>query len=96
MACVKMVYVRKGQHIGDKTFFPNLPQEHTPEAVLEAFIAQYYLERDIPREILLSHTPGNLNLLKRGLEARAHTPVVFSTRLRGERLKWLEMAFLTI
>ncbi|MCS5565688.1 MAG: excinuclease ABC subunit UvrC, partial [Methylococcales bacterium] len=23
MACVKMVYVRKGQHIGDKTFFPN-------------------------------------------------------------------------
>ncbi|MCK5919533.1 MAG: excinuclease ABC subunit UvrC, partial [Methylococcales bacterium] len=92
MACVKMVYVRKGQHIGDKTFFPNLPQEHTPEAVLEAFIAQYYLERDIPREILLSHTPGNLNLLQRGLEARAHTPVVFSTRLRGERLKWLEMA----
>ncbi len=92
MACVKMVYVRKGQHIGDKTFFPNLPQEKTPEAVLEAFIAQYYLERDIPREILLSHTPENQDLLQRGLEARTRTRVILSTRLRGERLKWLEMA----
>lgn len=92
LACVQIVYVRKGQHIGDKTFFPNLPEDREPAAVLEAFIPQYYLDRELPREILLSHSPKNQNLLESVLAARAGNRVSLSTRLRGERLKWLQMA----
>ena len=92
MACVQIVYVRKGQHIGDKTFFPNLPDENEPAAVLEAFIPQYYLEKEIPREILVSHLPENRVLLESMLELRAAGRISISTPLRGSRLKWMELA----
>jgi excinuclease ABC subunit C len=92
LACVQIVYVRKGQHIGDKTFFPNLPGESEPAAVLEAFIPQYYLEREVPREILVSHDPENRLLLETVLEMRGAGRVSISAPLRGSRLRWMELA----
>ncbi|MGR9105583.1 MAG: excinuclease ABC subunit UvrC [Gammaproteobacteria bacterium] len=92
IACVRIVYVRKGQHIGDKSFFPKLPEDSAPAAVLEAFIPQYYLEREIPREILVSHETENHLLLEHVLSTRAGTRVAISTPLRGSRLKWMELA----
>lgn len=92
LACVRIVYVRKGQHIGDKTFFPNLPEHSEPATVLEAFIPQYYLEREIPREILVSHEPPNRQLLENVLEMRSGARISISTPIRGSRLKWLELA----
>ncbi|MGH8555880.1 MAG: excinuclease ABC subunit UvrC [Methylococcales bacterium] len=92
LACVQIVYIRKGQQFGDKTFFPKLPEDSEAASVLEAFIAQYYLEREIPREILVSHDPQNRALLENMLEMRATYRVSISTPLRGSRLKWLELA----
>lgn len=92
LACVQVVYVRKGQHIGDKTFFPKLPGDSEPDSVLEAFLPQYYLDREMPREILLSHHLGNSVLLESFLEMRSGNRVSLSTKVRGERLKWLKMA----
>ncbi len=92
LACVQIVYVRNGQHIGDKTFFPNLPGDSEPAVVLEAFIPQYYLERDIPREILVSHDPENRLLLENVLETRGACQVAISTPLRGSRRRWMELA----
>ncbi|MGH8549146.1 MAG: excinuclease ABC subunit UvrC [Methylococcales bacterium] len=92
LACVQIVYVRKGQHIGDKTLFPNLPGDSEAATVLEAFIPQYYLEREIPREILVSHDPDNRDLLESVLGMRGGTRISISTPLRGSRLKWLELA----
>jgi excinuclease ABC subunit C len=92
LACVQIVYVRKGQHIGDKTFFPNLPEDSEPVSVLEAFIPQYYLEREIPREILVSHAPSNRDLLESVLEMRAGAKISIAMPLRGSRLKWMDLA----
>ncbi len=92
LACVQIVYIRKGQQFGDKTFFPKLPEDSEAASVLEAFIAQYYLDREIPREILVSHEPENRALLENMLEIRGACRVSISTPLRGSRLKWLELA----
>ena len=92
LACVQIVYVRKGQHIGDKSFFPNLPEHSEPSAVLEAFIPQYYLEREIPREILVSHMPENQALLETVLSTRAAARISLSTPARGSRLRWMQLA----
>lgn len=92
LACVQVFYIRKGQHIGEKTFFPNLPEEDEPASVLKAFVPQYYLDRTVPHEIILSDEPENIALLQDFLTAQAKRKVSISTQVRAERKKWLEMA----
>ena len=41
--------------LGNKAFFPRLPEDEDVGAVLGAFLAQYYLDREIPAELLVSH-----------------------------------------
>ncbi|MBS1212650.1 MAG: excinuclease subunit [Proteobacteria bacterium] len=92
LACVQMLFIRGGQQIGDRSFFPKMVEEHDPGSVLEAFLAQYYLNRQVPREILISHDIENLALLEEVLSAQARHPVHISPRTRGERLKRVQLA----
>jgi excinuclease ABC subunit C len=92
LACVQMLFIRGGQQIGDRSFFPKMAEEHDAGSVLEAFIAQYYLNRQIPKEILVSHEIENLALLAEVLSTQAKHPVQISPRTRGERLKRVQLA----
>ena len=92
LACVQMLFIRGGQQIGDRSFFPKMVEEHDPGSVLEAFLAQYYLHRQVPREILISHDIENRALLEEVLSAQAKHPIHISPRTRGERLKRVQLA----
>jgi len=92
IACVQMVFIRGGQQIGDRSFFPRMVEEHSAGSVLEAFLAQYYLNRQVPREILISHEIEALSLLEEVLSKQAKHPVHISPRTRGERLKCVQLA----
>ncbi|MCX7109509.1 MAG: excinuclease ABC subunit UvrC [Proteobacteria bacterium] len=92
LACVQVMFIRGGQQIGDSAFFPKMADEHSPGSVLEAFLAQYYLTRQIPREILLSHDIDNRDLLEEVLTGQAKHAVHISPNTRGERLKRVELA----
>ena len=92
LACVQVQFIRGGQQIGDSAFFPKMADEHSPGSVLEAFLAQYYLNRQIPREILLSHDIENRELLEEVLTGQAKHSVHISPNTRGERLKRVQLA----
>ena len=92
VACVQVLFIRGGQQIGDRAFFPKMPEERDAASVLEAFLAQYYLHRQPPKEILLSHEIENLTLLEEMLSGQAKHPVQISPRTRGERLKRVRLA----
>jgi len=69
------------------------PQNSNPEeSILSSFIAQYYMSREIPNEILLSHVPEDSRVLTEMLNLKAERKVILSYRLRGDRLRWIEMA----
>ncbi len=92
VACLQMVFIRGGQHIGDRTYFPALPDEHTPGRILQAFMAQYYLGKPIPREILVNAEVEEASLLEGVLSRQAGHAVRIVAKLRGERARRLELA----
>ncbi len=92
LACVQVFFIRNGQHLGNKVFFPRMIDEHNPAAILQAFIPQYYLEKQVPPELITSHEPEEISLLTEVLSDQAKHSVIISPRVRGERLKWLQMA----
>jgi len=90
-ACVNLVMVRKGRHLGDKSFFPHNAEGGTAAEVLQAFLAQHYLNRQVPAVIVVGaefEAQETENLLT---EQAGH-PVQLVTRAQGQRRAWLEMA----
>ena len=92
IACVQVFFIRNGQHLGSKTFFPKTIEEYTPNKILQAFIPQYYLEKQVPYELIVSHELEEQALLQQVLSNQASHNVVISPRVRAERLKWLQLA----
>jgi len=92
VAAIQIFFIRAGRNLGNKSFFPKLPADAELEEVVEAFLTQYYLERDVPGEILLNIEPAEVALIETVLTERAGHKVVISSRLRGERSRWLKMA----
>ncbi|HLW24166.1 MAG TPA: excinuclease ABC subunit UvrC [Steroidobacteraceae bacterium] len=88
--CVALMFVRGGRSLGSTTFFPRAPLAELPE-VLAAFVAQYYLEREAPPEIIVEHDFEGCALLQATLAERAGHRVKISSSVRGIRARWLEM-----
>ncbi|MGX2040474.1 excinuclease ABC subunit UvrC [Methylocaldum sp. MU1018] len=94
VACVQMLFIRGGQQIGDRAFFPSMLEEHDPGSILAAFISQYYLGKLVPREILISHPIEGAELVAEVLASQSGHAVQISARLRGERQKRLQLALI--
>lgn len=92
VACVQVFFIRGGQYLGNKVFFPKMVDEYDSAAVLAAFVPQYYVDKPMPRELILSHQVAEVALLREALAAHAKHALVISHKVRGERLKWLQMA----
>ena len=94
--CVQVFFVRHGVNLGNKAFFPRLPEGEAGEAeALAAFLGQYYLgegSREIPAEIIVGHPLVERELLATALSERAGRKVRLVERVRGQRARWLEMA----
>ena len=59
---------------------------------MASFIAQYYISREIPSEILLNYCPKDLDALEGMLVLKAERKVTLSYKLRGDRSRWVDMA----
>jgi excinuclease ABC subunit C len=88
--CVALMFVRGGRSLGSTTFFPRAPLAELPE-VLAAFVAQYYLEREAPPEIIVEHDFEGCAILQATLAERAGHRVRISSSVRGIRARWLEL-----
>lgn len=93
IACVQVFYIRAGNSLGNRAFFPRLPDKGaTEEEVLAAFLGQYYASRDIPSEVIVSRPLSDHALIEQMLRLRKAGKVSLKSKVRSERLKWLEMA----
>lgn len=89
LVCVNLAMVRGGRHLGDKSFFPEHAEDMAADEIVQAFIAQHYLNRSVPA--LLVAECGDSTLAQLLSEQAGHT-VRISSAAVGERRQWLEMA----
>jgi excinuclease ABC subunit C len=88
--CVALMFIRGGRSLGSTTFFPRAPFADTPE-VLAQFVGQYYLEREVPPEILVEHDFEDMQVFESTLAARCGHKVRIASAVRGLRARWLDM-----
>lgn len=89
--CVSIVFVRGGRNLGSTNFFPRAGLAEAGE-LLSGFLAQYYLGRDAPGEILINQPIEDADLLEATLSQRLERTVRIRSGVRGVRARWLEMA----
>ncbi|HHB11736.1 MAG TPA: excinuclease ABC subunit UvrC [Chromatiales bacterium] len=92
MAVVQLGRIRQGVNLGTRAFHPRLPEPLPAAEVLEAFIGQYYLGREIPEELLVDPGPCDHEALAAMLSAQRGGDVRIVRAPRGRRARWLEMA----
>ncbi len=89
---VSCMFVRNGRNLGTRTYFPRAGTKVDAREVLGAFIAQYYLAREAPTEILTSLPVADHALLAAAFEQRSGHKCAIRWRLRGVRAKWVSLA----
>jgi excinuclease ABC subunit C len=92
IACVQVFFVRKGQSLGNKAFFPKTPPNTAAIEVLGSFLAQFYLRHEIPREIIVNMAVEEADLIAGVLSEKSGHKVSVSHKVRGHRARWQEMA----
>jgi len=91
-AAVQIFFVRNGQNLGNAVRYPKLPEETGNAEIMTAILAQYYAEREPPRQVLLSERPEEPEALEALLEQRRGSRVKLAWSTRGQRAEWLRMA----
>ena len=91
-ACVQVFFIRANQSWGNRDFYPKTGSGAEEAEILEAFLAQFYDDKEPPRLILISHQLENPDLVTQLLSDRAGRKVELAVPLRGEKAELLENA----
>jgi excinuclease ABC subunit C len=97
-SCIVATFIRGGQNLGSKSFFPRLGAETASAEILSAFLSQYYLGasgtggRTIPARVYLSEAVPDRALLERVFSQQAGKKVSLSVASRGAPKRWAQMA----
>lgn len=90
--CVQVFFIRGGRNLGNKAFFPQAPRDTDEAALLAGFLAQFYIDKFIPPDLILSVLPEDAELLETAFSEQAERRVRIRANVRGERARWLDMA----
>jgi excinuclease ABC subunit C len=91
---VQGFFFRAGQNWGATAYYPRHDRDEPAPAVLAAFLAQFYDDRPVPRQILLSHDVEEIELIQEALELKASHRVDIRTPQRGEKREIVSQALL--
>ncbi|AXT40223.1 excinuclease ABC subunit UvrC [Alteromonas sp. BL110] len=94
MACIQVMFIREGQLLGSKAYFPKVPNTADEQEVFESFFLQFYLagNKVIPKQIVLSNTLSDENAIADVLASEAGHKVHFFKGAREEKRKYLQLA----
>ncbi len=90
--CIQVFFFRAGQNYGNRAYYVTHGEDEAAEAVLEAFIGQFYTERPPPPLVLVSHRLPQQRLLAEALSVHGGRRVQVLFPQRGEKLSLVTRA----
>lgn len=87
MSCIQVFFFRAGQNFGNRSYFPRHEKDDTAENILSAFIAQFYTNKPVPKEILINiDTLAAKKVMEEALQTKILSPQ------RGGKKELIDMA----
>ena len=90
--CVQVFFFRAGCNYGNRAYFPAAKGVAEPADVLAAFLGQFYQNKEVPREVILSHDVPERTLIEEALSQHAGHRVRLHRPRRGDRRKLIDHA----
>ncbi len=90
--CIQVFFYRAGQSWGNRAYFPRHEKTEPLEAVLSAFIAQFYDNKPPPAEILVNAKTQVRALLEEALSVKAGRKVTIRLPKRGNKRELIREA----
>ncbi len=91
-SCVQIFFIRNGTNLGNRAFYPASPEGYTSAEILNDFITQFYIDHELPREIIIAEDIADRSLLSEFFSERAKREVAIVPRVKGERAKLQQLA----
>ncbi|MQB43567.1 excinuclease ABC subunit UvrC [Rhizobium sp. ICMP 5592] len=85
ISCIQVFFFRTGQNWGNRAYFPKADPSLSSAEVLNSFLAQFYDDKPVPKQILLSETVEEIELLAAALSEKAGHKVSILVPQRGEK-----------
>jgi len=86
-ACVQVFFIRGNQNWGNRDYYPRVVGDVSITEVMQAFVGQFYSDREPPRMVLLSDAIEDPDLMAEALMGKLGRKVEISVPLRGEKLE---------
>jgi len=84
-ACVQVFFIRANQNWGNRDFYPRVGADVSPAEAMEAFLGQFYDNKEPPRQLILSDAIENADLMTEALSHKAGRKVAILVPQRGEK-----------
>ena len=83
--CIQVFFFRTGQNWGNRAYFPRADKSFDEAEVLNAFVSQFYDDKPVPKQVLLSEEIAEAELLAEALTTKAGRKVQVYRPQRGEK-----------
>ncbi|MGP6086925.1 excinuclease ABC subunit UvrC [Antarctobacter jejuensis] len=91
-ACVQVFFIRANQNWGNQDFYPRVGEDVSHAEVMEAFLGQFYDQKEPARLLLLSHGIEDVDLMCEALAEKAGRKVEITVPQRGEKAELIDGA----
>ena len=91
-SCIQVFFFRGGQNYGNRAYFPRHSADDKDEDILGAFMAQFYENKPVPAEIIISQKITDRALLEQALNEKknVHRKVSIKLPASGARKRLTE------
>lgn len=97
IACVHILFVRHGKVLGNRSYFPKVPNNTDLSELADTFVGQFYLQmnqhRTIPNQIIIDQSLSEVTALANVLSEQAgHKVSIADKNIRGDKSRYLALA----
>ena len=92
--CIQVFFIRSGQNWGTRAYFPKADKSLESSEVLASFLGQFYDDKPIPSQIIVSHEVEEQALMEEAFTTHAGHKVEILVPQRGEKKALIETAVL--